>query len=205
MYADEELLKLKKLMREGYKEKNETLEEECQQSIYDEKIQILGKDVHFERREIAEYEISIYMPDEFRRLDENMCKMMYPSANGSRHIFNSDDEYMSISFKMNNNVIKNENMEEFTNMSKKLLEIAGSKVKIVKNYMEEIDEMNVGVIEYISNAIDAIAYTVMGIVPLKKGILLICISFKNRNKKRLCPIAAEVLKTIETTKRGEEG
>lgn len=206
MYTDEQLLKLKKQMQEGYREKEKTanLEEECSQSIYDETIKIFGKEVHFERREIPEFDISIYMPEDFKLLDEDLCKIMYPAANGPRHVFNSDDEYMSISFKLNNNIVENEHMKEFTEMSKKLLEVAGPKVKIVKSYMEEIDEMHVGIIQYISNAMDAVAYTVMGIVPLKKGVLLVCIGFKNRNKKRLCPIADEVLKSIETIKRGEE-
>ena len=124
MYTDEQILKIKKKMEQQMqqREKDENLEEELQQSIFDGTIQILGRDVTFERREISEFEITILMPEDFEALDEDLRKLVYPRTNGPQHVFTSEDEYMNISFKQNSNVIKQEQLKEFVNLSKKISE-----------------------------------------------------------------------------------
>ncbi len=43
-------------------------ESEAQESIYDEKVHIIGVETHFERRQIPELKVSIYMPENFFQL-----------------------------------------------------------------------------------------------------------------------------------------
>lgn len=206
MYTDEQILKIRQKMEQQMqqKEKSDNLESELQQSIFDGTIQIYGNDVTFERREICEFGISILMPQVFGMLDEDMRKMVYPSSNGPQHVFTSEDEYMNISFKQNNNIIKKEQLKEFVNLSKRLMEISGPKVKIVKTGEIEQDEMLIGTMEFISNAIDGVAYTYMGFLPLETGVLLICVVFKNNQKKRLCPVAKEILQSIQLLEQEAE-
>lgn len=206
MYTDEQILKIRQKMEQQMqqKEKSDNLESELQQSIFDGTIQIYGNDVTFERREICEFGISILMPQVFEMLDEDMRKMVYPSSNGPQHVFTSEDEYMNISFKQNNNIIKKEQLKEFVNLSKRLMEISGPKVKIVKTGEIEQDEMLIGTMEFISNAIDGVAYTYMGFLPLETGVLLICVVFKNNQKKRLCPVAKEILQSIQLLEQEAE-
>lgn len=206
MYTDEQILKIKKRMEQQMqqKEKNENLEEELQQSIYDGTIKLLGKDVTFERRLIPEFEISVLMPQDFEALDETLRKIVYPSSNGPQHVFTSEDEYMNISFKQNSNIIKKEQMKEFVQLSRKIMEFSGPKVKIVKTGEIERDDMSIGTMEFISNAIDGVAYNYMGFVPLETGVLLVSIVYKNAKKKRMNPIAKEILQSIQCIKQEEE-
>lgn len=206
MYTDEQILKIKKKMEQQMqqREKDENLEEELQQSIFDGTIQILGRDVTFERREISEFAITILMPEDFEALDEDLRKLVYPRTNGPQHVFTSEDEYMNISFKQNSNVIKQEQLKEFVNLSKKILEVSGPKVKIVKTGEIEREDINIGTIEFISNAIDGVIYNYMGFVPLETGVLLVSIVYKNARKKRLNPVAREILQSIICTKQEEE-
>lgn len=198
MNTDEQILKIKKQMEQELqqKEKAENLENEIRQSIFDGKVELFGKEVLFERRELLEFGISIVMPENFELLDDTMRNIVYPSASGPQHVFTSEEGYMNVSFKANSNIIQNEQMKEFVEVSRKLLEIAGPKVKIVKTYEFEQEEMQIGVMEFISNALDGVVYNYIGMVPLKTGVLLVCIVFKNNNKKRLCPIAREILQSI---------
>lgn len=198
MNTDEQLLKIKKQMEQEIqqKEQSENLEKELQQSIFDGTVEIFGKEVQFERREVPEFGISILMPNDYELLDDTMRKFVYPNENGPQHVFTSDEGYMNISFKQNSNIIENEQIKEFVGVSRKLLEIAGPKVKVVKTHEFEQDEMQIGVMEYISNALDGVAYNYIGMVPLNTGVLLVCITFKNNQKKRLCPIAREILQSV---------
>ncbi len=206
MYTDEQILKMKKKMEQQMqqREKDENLEEELQQSIFDGTIQILGKDVTFERREIEEFGITILMPRDFKELDEDLRKLVYPSSNGPQHVFTSEDEYMNISFKQNSNIIKSEQLKEFVNLSKKIMEVSGPKVKIVKTGEIEREDMNIGTMEFISNAIDGVIYNYMGFVPLGTGVLLVSIVYKNARKKRLNPVAREILQSLICTKQEED-
>lgn len=206
MNTDEQILKMKKQMEQGLaqKEKEENLKEEIKQSIFDGTVEIFGKEVCFVRKEIPEFGISLLMPDNFELLEENLRKIVYPNENGPKHVYTSEEEYMNVSFKQNSNIVTNDQMKEFVEVSRKVLEIAGPKVKIVKTSEFDQDELRFGVMEFISNAIDGVAYNYMGMVPLETGVLLVCILFKNNRKKRLCPIAREMLQSILVIKEEEQ-
>ena len=62
-YKDEEILKKKKEIEQAEKksEANKNQESEAQESIYDEKVHIIGVETHFERRQIPELKVSIYI------------------------------------------------------------------------------------------------------------------------------------------------
>lgn len=198
MYTDEYLLKMKKRMEEDMRqrEKNANLEEEIEQSIFDGKIQIFSKDVTFVRREISEFGISILIPEDFAEMEENMCKLMYPNENGPKHVFTNEEGYMNVSFKQSTSIIKQEQLKDFVQFSKKIMEAAGMKVKVVKTGELGTEENRIGTMEYISDAIDGVAYTYMGFVTLEKGVLMVCVVYKNSKKKRLNPVAREILESI---------
>lgn len=198
MYTDEQILKMKKKIEQQIqqREKEENLEEEINQSIFDGKVKILGKEVVFERREIPEFGISILMPKDFEELDADLRKLVYPSSNGPQHVYTSEDEYMNISFKKNSNIVKKEQLKEFVNLSRKIMEVSGPKVKIVKTGEIKNEDMTIGTMEFISNALDGVIYNYMGFVLLETGVLLISIVYKNARKKRFNPLAREILQSV---------
>ncbi len=199
MYTDEQILQIRKQMEQErkLKEKQENLEEELEQSIFDGTVKILGRDVIFARRDIEDFGISIVMPQEFEMLDKEVSSLIYPSAEGPKHVFTSEEGYMSVSFKLNNNPVPKDQLMKFVELSKAFLEQSGARVKIVKTYEAVQEDINIGVIEYISKVMDGVAYTCMGFLPVKNGVLLICILFKNSQKKRFCTIAKEIFESIQ--------
>lgn len=198
MNTDEQILQIRKRMEAELQQKKEREENEneIEQSIFRGTVNILGNEVAFERREIDEFGISLLLPNDFQMLEKEVYSLMYPSAEGPKHVLTSQEGYMSVSFKLNNNTIPKEKLNDFVKLSKTLLEAGNSRVKVIKTGEVIQDEMQIGVIEYISNVLDGVAYNIMGFLPLKKGILLICILFKNSNKKRLCPVGKEILQSI---------
>ena len=62
-FQDEEIIKKKKELEQQKKlrESQNRLEKEAEESIYDEIVHIIGEEVHFQRREIPDLKISIYL------------------------------------------------------------------------------------------------------------------------------------------------
>lgn len=198
MNTDEQILQIRKRMEVELQQKKEKEEKEYdeEKSIFEGKVYIFGNEVTFERREINEFGISILLPNDFVMLEKEVYSLMYPSAEGPKHVFTSQEGYMSVSFKLNNNTIPKEKLNDFVKLSKTLLESGSSRVKVIKTGEVIQVDMQIGVIEYISKVLDGVAYNIMGFLPLENGILLICFLFKNSNKKRLCPVAKEILQSI---------
>lgn len=206
MYTDEQILQMKKNLEQmrRQREEAERIEIENQKSIYEGSVTMLGEEIPFAEREIQDLGIRMWMPVEFELLEDSMRKLVYPNASGPTHVFTREKELMNVSFKQNNNVVPSENMKEFTNLSKRLLEVTGPKVKIVKTHELQAEDLTIGVIEFISEAIDGVLYNYLGLVPLKKGVMLTTIVFKNQHKKRFLPVVQEMMGSIRELEENRE-
>ena len=75
-YTDEEILKAKKAILQGEKEqkRQQLIDDEKQESIFDAMVHIFGRETPFSRREVEKNSISLYMPSEFELMDEELKK-----------------------------------------------------------------------------------------------------------------------------------
>lgn len=209
-YSDEEILKMKKEMLEDEKRKEskKNLEQELEESIYDDSVHIIGEEVSFERCDIPELEISIYMPKDFFRLSDDITKQLYPMGNTPTHVFGGMNTNFQLIFNQTSHQVKDSEMRSFVEMSTKVLDIMGPKVRIIEKGVDEkkLNEENtihIGYVSFVSRAIDANVYNMQFYVSVEGKILMGSMAFPSRYKKRLIPLAKEVINSIELLEESE--
>ena len=203
-YMDEELLKAKKAITEEEKrrESKKNLEKEAEESIYDEVVHIIGEEVHFERRIIPELKVSIYMPECFFRFSDDVAKLLYPMGNTPSHIFGAQDINFQMLLSQLTHQVPDAGIKSFVEMAAKLIDVMGPKVTIVEKRVEEKQKANgdifhIGVLSFVSRAVDMTVYNVQYYISMDGKILMGSITFPSKYKKRLIPLANEVISSIE--------
>lgn len=150
-FQDEEIIKKKKELEQQKKlrESQDRLEKEAEESIYDEIVHIIGEEVHFQRREIPDLKISIYMPETF-------------------FLFTDD-----------------------------LMKAVGPRVTIIEKKVLEKEDFHIGVLQFVSRAIDMMVYNFQYYISMEDDRLLIGgITFPSKYKKRFFPLAKEMIDSI---------
>lgn len=206
-YQDEEILKAKKAIADEKErlEQKENLEKEAEKSIYDGTVTILGKEVLFQRREITELNISIYMPESFFLLAPDLARLIYPAGNAPSHVFGGEDIQFQMTMNQTTHAVPNDGMKEFVKISAQLLEAMGPKVTIVEKKVEEKENFNIGILQFVSRAVDMMVYNIQYYVSMNGKLLMGTVTFPSKYKKRMIPLAKEIIGSIEIMKEGGDG
>lgn len=206
-YQDEEIIKAKKAIEEEKKrlEAKENIEKENDQSIYDGPVKIFGKEVLFQKREIQELGIRIYMPESFFQLTGDIAKLIYPGGNSPSHVFGGEDINFHMSFNQTAHVVPNDRMKDFVKLSAQMMEVMGPKVKIIEKKVEVQEDINIGILEFVSKAVDMMVYNVQFYVSIEEKLLIGCINFPSKYKKRMIPLAKEIISGFEIVKEANHG
>ncbi len=210
-YKDEEILKAKREIEQAEKkiEANKNQESEAQESIYDEKVHIIGVETHFERRQIPELKVSIYMPENFFQLADDIKKLIYPAGNAPSHVFAGEDINFQMALSQTVHKVPDSGMKEFVDTSAQILQAIGPKVTIVEKIVEEKvddngDSFHIGMLAFVSKAVDMMVYNIQYFVSIDGQLLLGTINFPSKFKKRMIPMAKEIIRSIEIIKTEEE-
>lgn len=201
-YNDEEILKAKKAIEEEKKrrEAKENMEVEAEESIYDEMVHIIGKTVKFERRAIPELKVSIYMPETFFQFADDIKKLIYPGASAPSHVFGGEDINFQMSLSQTAHAVPDHGMKEFVKISAQLLEAIGPKVTIVEKRVEEKEDYHIGVLDFVSKAVDMTVYNMQFYISVDGKLLMGNINFPSKFKKRMIPLAKEIITSLEMIK-----
>jgi len=201
--SDEKILKAKHIINEAEKqekekqESKENLENELKESIMDGKVHIYGQEVEFSRRKNEEYGVSIMMPTTSFDLDEQLKMEIYPSGNRPKYVYGNATVNLVISLNLTNNRIPVDKLEPFLDYGEKLLKVTMPKVTNIERKMIDKEDYQIGVMEFISTAIDTEVYNTTFYVIVKGQILMGNINFPLKYKERQLTIAKEMLESFE--------
>lgn len=206
-HMDQELLKQKKLLKQEEEKRSsqENMEQEAEESIYDETVHIIGVPVKFERRQIPELGVSIYMPETFFLFADDIKKLIYPAGNAPSHLFGGEDINFQLALGQTVHKVPDEGMKEFVKISAQMLEAMGPKVTIIEKKVEEKDDFHIGMLSFVSKAVDMAVYNIQFYISLQGQLLLGTINFPSKYKKRMIPLAKEIIQSIEIEKEEKDG
>lgn len=206
-HMDEEILKQKKLLRQQEEKRSSTenMEQEAEESIYDEVVHVIGKETHFERRQIPELGISIFMPETFFMLTDDIRSIIYPAGNAPSHVFAGEDIPFQLAVSMTEHIVPEERMKDFMKQTAWVLEAVGPKVKITETSVEEKEHFRIGIMEFASRAADMAVYNIQFCVSRENGLLMGTVNFPGKYKKRMVPLAKQMIQSLELTKEETDG
>lgn len=198
MFVDEEIIKRKKLLRQmAENAEREQVQTENEMSVLDGTVSIYGEEFIFERRKIDETPFSIIIPVVIEKLDEETMNRMFPMGNDRLNAaYSSVRDLFNLTVNKTEVKVPQEHIVGFTDASAQMLDRMAPQVKILKKYTYEIEEIQIGIMEYLTMAMDGKAYNFQCIFPFDDGVLLISFSFHVKVKERMYNIIKQMLSTI---------
>lgn len=198
-YTDEEILKAKKARQQEEQKQyeQEKLEKEKAESIFDGSVHIYGRKTAFSRRVIGEYGISIYMPEEFEELDNEIKKLVFPFAHPPRYVFASGETQFQITLNLTDNVVPDSGMPKFMKTAKALMERMGPQTRILSCATVQKQGHSIGIMEVSTRAVDMNVYNVMFYLSVNQKLLTGSVLCPAKCHERMVPIAKEMIDSVE--------
>lgn len=203
-YVDEEILKAKKARQIEEKEQQAQLdlEKENAESIFNGMVHIYGRETTFSRRVIEDCGISLFMPDEFELMDEELKKLIFPLSHPPKYVFASGDTQFQITINPTESVVPNDGIPRFMEISKSILQKMGPQSRILATATIKKEEKNIGIMEVVTQAADMKVYNVMFYISINNKVLIGTILCPAKCHERMVSISKEIIDSIEVF--GEE-
>ena len=199
-YQDEERIKAKNQLEqmEEQAKREAELKEEAKQSIYDEYVSFADKQFAFERRIIEDLPVSIYMPKDFRLMTLEEKEIVFARTKPPKYAYFGDDIPFSMAVNVTESPLKNEQIRTFLNYSSKIIENMVPKAKVLRTYMAGEEEFLVGNAEFLSMGFDGMIYNLMLFASVEEKLLVIDISFENKEKEKMLPLIKEIAGSLKS-------
>ena len=149
------------------------------------------------------------MPENFFRLADDIKTLIYPAVNAPSHVFAGEDINFQMALSQTVHKVPDSDMKQFVDTSAQILQAVGPKVTIVEKIVEEKvddngDSIHIGMLAFVSRAVDMMVYNIQYFVSIDGQLLLGTINFPSKFKKRMIPMAKEIIRSIEVIKTEEE-
>lgn len=198
-YQDEEIILKRKAMQQEKKKElqDEKIEQEKQESIFNGKIHLFGKEVVFERRTVAEYGLSVLLPKEFEELDEETKEVLYPYGNAPRYAFASGELPFQVTLNLTENLVPDDGMAKFMAMAQKVMERIGPQARILSNVVVKKEERHMGLMEIATNAVDMPVFNTQFYLSLGENKLFIgAVTCPAKHHNRMVPLIKEMIDSV---------
>lgn len=208
-YMDEEIQKEKKRMQKEQQEleSKRQQEQELEESIFDGRVTLLGKQVDFVREEIPELGISVLIPDNFILLSPELKSFIYPMGNEPSHAYGGEGMPYQLSFSKTRHQVPDEGMVKFIPQARKILERMTPKTKVLSadviKHMQGEECYHIGIMEVVSSAIDMVLYNVMFYFSVDNTLFMGNICFPKKYGARMVKVAKETIDSLIIEKKEE--
>lgn len=131
---------------------------ESRKDIHNGQIKIGGNYYEFEERDFLEEKLKMFIPNNFQDMPLEARKLKYPSDNRPDIIKCNDNGSIAVTFKLIDNPLKEERMEQFGEMMK----LINQRLNPANIYFDEgileVNEKRIGYFDFKSSALDDFLY-----------------------------------------------
>lgn len=145
------------------------------------------------------------MPETFFKLNDELKKFIYPAGNTPQFVFASEDIHFHFSIRQTSHKVPDSGMKEFVKVSADLLNAIGPKVTIVEKNVVEKNDFHIGILDFVSRTVDMMVYNMQFYISVDGQLLLGNVNFPSKFKKRMIPIAQEMIHSIEMGEKENDG
>ncbi len=185
---------------------DEVVEEELKQSIYDDVVTIFGIPVIFKEFDIMEDKAVIRMPSDFIARSDDEIASVYFLGSKPQYVFSNGYLNFMLAFHWTESRIPEDAVFDFLRFAKQAIERIGPKARILEEERLEKDGQKVAILQMIAQTIDSVNYNIMFFTVLEGRLLIGSLTFEQKYRKRLLPLALEIVKSFSIKKEeGTEG
>ena len=182
---------------------DEVVEEELKQSIYDDVVTIFGIPVIFKEFDIIEDKAVIRMPSDFIARSEDEIASVYFLGSKPQYVFSNGYLNFMLAFHWTESRIPEDAVFDFLRFAKQAIERIGPKARILEEERLEKDGQKVAILQMIAQTIDSVNYNIMFFTVLEGRLLIGSLTFEQKYRKRLLPLALEIVKSFSIKKEEE--
>lgn len=197
-FSDELIIKARRKMEEVQKESHSSkvVQQELQQSIYDDVVTIFEVPVIFKEWDIIEDRATIRMPSDFiARTDEEIASV-YALGTKPQYVYSNGYLSFMIAFNWTNNLISNDNIHDFTQFASRAIERTGPQCRILNTEKLNRTDCNLAILQFLAQTLDSVNMNVMFFASVEGRLLIGSITFNQKDANRLRPLAVEMAKSF---------
>ncbi|MFR4440781.1 MAG: hypothetical protein ACLT46_13760 [Hungatella sp.] len=183
---------------------DEVVEKELKQSIYDDVVTIFGIPVIFKEFDIMEDKAVIRMPSDFIARSEDEIASVYFLGSKPQYVFSNGYLNFMLAFHWTKSQIPEDAVFDFLRFAKQAIERIGPKSRILEEERLEKDGQKTAILQMIAQTIDSVNYNIMFFTVLEGRLLIGSLTFEQKYRKRLLPLALEIVKSFSIKKEKEE-
>lgn len=182
---------------------DEVVEEELKQSIYDDVVTVFGIPVIFKEFDIIEDKAVIRMPSDFIARSDDEIASVYFLGSKPQYVFSNGYLNFMLAFHWTESRIPEDAVFDFLRFAKQAIERIGPKARILEEERLEKDGQKVAILQMIAQTIDSVNYNIMFFTVLEGRLLIGSLTFEQKYRKRLLPLALEIVKSFSIKKEEE--
>lgn len=182
---------------------DEVVEEELQQSIYDDVVTVFGIPVIFKEFDIMEDKAVIRMPSDFIARSDDEIASVYFLGSKPQYVFSNGYLNFMLAFHWTESRIPEDAVFDFLRFAKQAIERIGPKARILEEERMERNGQKTAILQMIAQTIDSVNYNIMFFTVLEGRLLIGSLTFEQKYRKRLLPLALEIVKSFSIKKEEE--
>lgn len=182
---------------------DEVVEEELQQSIYDDVVTVFGIPVIFKEFDIMEDKAVIRMPSDFIARSDDEIASVYFLGSKPQYVFSNGYLNFMLAFQWTESRIPEDAVFDFLRFAKQAIERIGPKARILEEERLERNGQKTAILQMIAQTIDSVNYNIMFFTVLEGRLLIGSLTFEQKYRKRLLPLALEIVKSFSIKKEEE--
>lgn len=182
---------------------DEVVEEELQQSIYDDVVTVFGIPVIFKEFDIMEDKAVIRMPSDFIARSDDEIASVYFLGSKPQYVFSNGYLNFMLAFHWTESRIPEDAVFDFLRFAKQAIERIGPKARILEEERLERNGQKTAILQMIAQTIDSVNYNIMFFTVLEGRLLIGSLTFEQKYRKRLLPLALEIVKSFSIKKEEE--
>ncbi len=182
---------------------DKVVEEELQQSIYDDVVTVFGIPVIFKEFDIMEDKAVIRMPSDFIARSDDEIASVYFLGSKPQYVFSNGYLNFMLAFHWTESRIPEDAVFDFLRFAKQAIERIGPKARILEEERMERNGQKTAILQMIAQTIDSVNYNIMFFTVLEGRLLIGSLTFEQKYRKRLLPLALEIVKSFSIKKEEE--
>lgn len=207
-YRDEELLRLRQKAEEFRKDQTaeETIEKECQQSIFDSVVYIMKIPVEFRERNVLEDQLIMRVPVDFEPLPPEIIQKLFLMDSKPQYVYENPYLPLGLAFNLTQVMLSGNKLNLLYPYMISALKKIGPGVRIISEDKKIISDTEVRVIEYAAKTLRDTTYNTQFLLNLNGRLLVGNLTCPSVYMKRYKPIMQEMVESMQVVKlvAGEE-
>ncbi len=154
--------------------------------------------------DIVEDKAVIRMPSDFIARSDDEIASVYFLGSKPQYVFSNGYLNFMLAFHWTESRIPEDAVFDFLRFAKQAIERIGPKARILEEERLEKDGQKVAILQMIAQTIDSVNYNIMFFTVLEGRLLIGSLTFEQKYRKRLLPLALEIVKSFSIKKEEEE-